>query len=160
MERPDSHLIAIKLLKTRVVITSLYRTYQLTVHLDYVTAFKEQISTLDGILQQENKLIILGDFNLDQNRRLDLSYHHSRLYELWGELENMHQLIQLVNFTTWMRRDRGNLKMSLLDHIYMNDHDLIESLSELTSIVSDHSPVLSTLAIKQENQPKEIWLRN
>ena len=160
MERPDSHLIAIKLLKTRVVITSLYRTYQLTVHQDHVTAFKEQISALDVILQQENKLIILGDFNLDQNKRSDPSYHHSRLYELWGELENTHQLVQHVNFTTWMRMDRGNLRTSLLDHIYTNDHDLIESVSELTSIVSDHSPVLSTLAIKHENQPKEIWSRN
>ena len=160
LEKADSHQIVIKLLKANVVVTSLYRTYQLTVHQDHVAAFKDQISVLDRILQQENKVIILGDFNLDQNKRSDPSYHHSRLYELWKDLEITHQLVQLVNFTTWMRLDRGTLKMSLLDHIYTSDQGLVESVSELTSIVSDHSPVLAILALKSENQPREVWTRN
>ena len=160
LEKADSHQIVIKLLKANVVVTSLYRTYQLTVHQDYVAAFKDQISIVDSILQQENKLIILGDFNLDQNKWSDPSYHHSRLYELWKDLEITHQLVQLVNFTTWMRLDRGTLKMSLLDHIYTSDQGLVESVSELTSIVSDHSPVLAILALKSENQPREVWTRN
>ena len=116
-----NQMIVIKLLKANVVVTSLYRT------VDSTSRFKDQIFVLDRILQQENRVIILGDINLDQNKRSDPSYYHSRLHELWKDLEIMHQLVQLVNFTTWIRLDRGTLKMSLLDHIYTSDQGLVES---------------------------------
>jgi hypothetical protein len=106
------------------------------------------------------KTIILGDFNLDQMRRNDRSYHHSRLYEIWKNFETEHTLLQLVTFTTWARAERGVLKTSLLDHIYTNDKNIIDTIKELTATIGDHSPVLATLTSKERRKKRMIWRRN
>ena len=145
LEKDNSHIVALKLIKQGIILASLYRTYQLTTHHSHLSAFEEQILVLKNICDQNLKTIIMGDFNLDQMRRNDRSYHHSRLYEVWKNFETEHTLLQLVTFTTWARAERGVLKTSLLDHIYANNKSIIDTIEELAAVVSDHSPVLATL---------------
>ena len=160
VEGEDNHIIVVRLVKQEILIASLYRTYQLTRHENHTAAFNEQIHVLSQVLNNENRVVILGDFNLDQRRRSDPSYHHSRLYNIWKDFEAHHQLSQLVKFVTWSRLDRGQLKTSLLDHIYTNDEGVIDSVVELASTTSDHCPVLAVLAMKATSKTRKIWTRS
>jgi hypothetical protein len=160
LEKIDSHIIVIQLPRQDTFVVSVYRTYQLTTHRDHQGAFREQIGVLDNVLSREKRTLLLGDFNLDHNKRGDPSYHHSGLYELWKEIENRHQLSQLVKFATWSRVCRSTLKTSILDHIYTNDEGLIDYISELSTTIGDHSPIMATLVLKVCAKPKVIWTRN
>ena len=160
LEEEDNHIIVVRLVKQGVLIASLYRTYQITRHANHTIAFTEQIRILNQAINYEKKVVILGDFNLDQMKRSDPSYHHSRLYELWKDFEEQHQLSQMVRFVTWSRMDRGLLKTSLLDHVYTNDEGLIDSVMELSSLTSDHCPVLAVLALKTFSKARRVWTRN
>ncbi len=157
LEKDNNHINSLKLTKQGVMLASLYRTYKLTVHQSHFLAFEEQISVIKNICNQNLKTIILGDFNLDQMRRNDRSYHHSGLYEIWKNFETEHTLLQLVTFTTWARVERGVLKTSLLDHIYTNDKNTIDTIRELTATIGDHSPVLATLTSKERREKRTIW---
>jgi len=160
VEDSDSHVIAMFLPKQDICIASVYRTYQLTTKLDHHSAFVDQIGVIEELLHRGKKSVILGDFNLDHNRRGDPSYHHSRLYELWKETETRHQLLQLVDFPTWSRIDRGTLKTSVLDHVYTNNNGLIDTISELSVITSDHCPILVTLSSKIQTRARKTLIRN
>jgi exonuclease III len=160
VEDSDSHVIAMFLPKQDICIASVYRTYQLTTKLDHHSAFVDQIGVIEELLHKGKKSVILGDFNLDHNRRGDPSYHHSRLYELWKETETRHQLLQLVDFPTWSRIDRGTLKTSVLDHVYTNNNGLIDTISELSVITSDHCPILVTLSSKIQTRARKTLIRN
>jgi len=160
IEESDNHVITLFLPKMDICIASVYRTYQLTVKSNHHSAFTDQIGVIEKLLRRGKGSIILGDFNLDHNRRGDPSYHHSRLYELWKETETRHQLLQLVNFPTWSRLDRGTLKTSVLDHVYTNNNGLIDSISELSAIISDHCPIMATLSSKIRMCGRKISTRN
>jgi len=160
IEESDNHVITLFLPKMDICIASVYRTYQLTVKSNHHSAFTDQIGVIEKLLRRGKRSIILGDFNLDHNRRGDPSYHHSRLYELWKETETRHQLLQLVNFPTWSRLDRGTLKTSVLDHVYTNNNGLIDSISELSAIISDHCPIMATLSSKIRMCGRKISTRN
>jgi hypothetical protein len=66
----------------------------LTAHRDHLSAFNEQIMTLTALFEGDKKIILLGDFNLDQLKRNDPTYHHYRLYETWKAFETEQQLLQ------------------------------------------------------------------
>ena len=160
LERPDTHLIFVHLLGPNVYVASLYRTYQLTVHLDHLSAFNEQIETLTSLFEGDKKIILLGDFNLDQLKRNDPTYHHSRLYETWKAFETEQQLLQLVDFPTWAREVQGAVKTSILDHIYVNDSSLVDDINELSIETSDHCPVMATMSLRVSNVKQKVWMRN
>jgi len=153
-------IIFVHLLGPNVYVASLYRTYQLTVHLDHLSAFNEQIETLTSLFEGDKKIILLGDFNLDQLKRNDPTYHHSRLYETWKAFETEQQLLQLVDFPTWAREVQGAVKTSILDHIYVNDSSLVDDINELSIETSDHCPVMATMSLRVSNVKQKVWMRN
>jgi exonuclease III len=101
-ESPNTHIILISC--HGLGIASLYRTYKLTEHTNHQNAFSEQLGVLSTFFAQQRNYITLGDFNLDENKRNDNSYHHAHLYMKWKEFEDEQQLLQLVNFNTWCRQ--------------------------------------------------------
>jgi len=121
----------------------------------------EQISVLKTFVGTQENAIMMGDINFDYNKRTDQSYHHRRLYDRWLGLEEECQLVQLVDFTTWSRTCRGQLKQSILDQVLTNNHSLIESVEEGNSVISDHTPVIATLTIsKKKEEEVKIWARD
>lgn len=160
LENSDTHIIIIKLIAQSVTVISMYRTYQLTVYQDHKAAFEAQMDVMARVFRQEEKVIALGDFNLDENKKNDPSYHNTALYNRWKEFEIEHQLIQLVNFVTWMRPERGEIKSSTIDHVYVNDQGIVESVKELSAIISDHSPILAVLTARAEIIPNKVLTRN
>jgi hypothetical protein len=64
------------------------------------------------------------------------------------ELENEMNLSQLINFNTWRRIVNGEMRTSLLDHVYENIHGLVENITPISTSTSDHTPLWIEVAIK------------
>ena len=64
------------------------------------------------------KLIILGDFNLNEELKNSNDYSHKNYYDELEEVFSPLGLVQLVEFETWRRSVNGTLRSSILDHVY------------------------------------------
>ena len=56
-------------------------------------------------------------------------------------------LLQLVNFDTWFRTVGNVNRSSLLDHIYVSNVKLINSVNHVKPFFGDHELVVATLCI-------------
>jgi hypothetical protein len=104
--------------------------------------------------------LIVGDMNLDYNKKLDPSYHHRKIFDIWRDFEESNDLVQLVNFNTWARTNRGLLQQSRLDHVYTNNIGQVESVEEGSAPISDHTPVIIKMAQRKVNGKRKIWIRD
>ena len=157
LEKSNAHIILITC--QDLGIASLYRTYKLTEHDSHQIAFEEQMDVLSSFFAKHKNYMVLGDFNLDENKRDDNSYHLARLYSKWKTFEDDQQLVQLVNFNTWCRQIQGQIQQSCLDHVYTNCVDVVEEIDELSISISDHTPVMVRLAISKQQYSKKMWIR-
>jgi exonuclease III len=160
LELPESHIIAITL-DTGIGIAAVYRSYKLTHKPTHLLAFEEQISILTSFISKHSRSIILGDFNLDYNKRNEPSYHHRTLFDRMIEFEDQNELLQTVTFNTWTRKSGNFLQQSLLDHVYASDTGIIDQVAEGSATISDHCPVIVILNqhTKQDTK-KKIWSRD
>jgi hypothetical protein len=76
------------------------------------------------------------------------------------EVQNDLSLSQLVKFDTWRRVVNGELRTSLLDHVYENTHGLVENITEISTSMSDHTPLLMDVAIKIHHKVETKIVRN
>ena len=70
-------------------------------------------------------LILVGDFNLDDNQRYSMHYHCKDLFDLLNEMTERLGLFQFIEFDTWERVVQNTIKSSILDHIYAKDSNSI-----------------------------------
>ena len=82
------------------------------------------------------------------------------MFTMLDKFENEMHLSQLVNINTWRRVVRGELRTSLLDHVYENAAGLVESVTEILTSTSDHTPLLINLAMKIEHNSETRVLRD
>ncbi len=69
-------------------------------------------------------------------------------------------MVQLVDFTTWTRTCRGQLKQSTLDQALTNNYSLVESFEEGNAVISN-IPVIVTLTVCRKKEPEiKIWARD
>ena len=82
--------------------------------------FKNQLSWIKQATEQagQKRVIILGDFNLNEEMKYKPEHSHKAYYE---DFMSTFDLIQLVNFETWRRLVTGNWRTSIIDHVYTND---------------------------------------
>ena len=161
LEKPESHIIIITLEDSGIGIASVYRTYKLTHKPSHILALEEQISILTNLTTTHSRNIILGDFNLDYNKRNDPSYHHRILFNRMIEFEDQNDLLQTVKFNTWTRSNNNLIQQSLLDHVYASDIGLIGQVTEGCATTSDHCPVMITLNQRtNDTTGKKIWSRD
>ena len=72
--------------------------------------------------------MIIGDFNLDFKKRGLQNYQNRRIYDELIETEIAFNLLQIVEEDTWSRTYQGNIRTSLLDHIYVNNLLIVEEV--------------------------------
>ena len=134
-EKPNTHIILISIKENNKVVqlASIYRTYKLTTRNTHKEEFIDQLEIVKNFLSNGNPSVLLGDMNLDYNKKGHLNYNHHALSTLLDELENGCGLTQLVKFNTWRRIIKGELKTSLLDHVYENEAGLVENIEEISS---------------------------
>ena len=85
------------------------------------------------------KLIVLGDFNLNEVLKFSNDYSHKSYYDELITVFNTLGLIQMVEFETWRRFVNGTLRSSVIDHVYTNDVTDIQDLQPIETVVGDHS---------------------
>ena len=76
-----------------------------------------------------NDTVIIGDLNLDYNKRFDVNYSREGFFEMFDAILGELNLLQLVKFDTWSRLVGLVLRSSLLDHIYVNNVNLIRDIT-------------------------------
>ena len=75
--------------------------------------------------------VILGDFNLDYNKKHDVNYCQHHLFELFDDRMDQFSLIQLVKHDTWSQMVGTTLRSSLLDHVYTSDADCVQKVESI-----------------------------
>ena len=105
--------------------------------------FKLQIKQITDFLSDGSTKIILGDFNLDYEKRNVHNYANRRIYDELLEAVTAFDLVQLVKEKTWARVYNNNdVRMSTLDHVYTNNIEGVETVTVLKQEISDHSLVM------------------
>ena len=91
--------------------------------------------------------VLLGDLNLDYNKKEDVHYCYSRLFDIFEEKLSNLGLIQLVNFDTWYRIVGTNVRSSCLDHIYVKDFETVCNIHSVKPCFGDHLLLLVDIRI-------------
>ena len=161
-EKPNSHviLITIKENNKSIQLASLYRPFKLTTRNTHKEEFADQLDIVRTHLDSGLPSILVGDFNIDYNRKGHPNYNHHVMCSMLDEFENERHMSQLVKMNTWRRIVNGELRTSLLDHVYENATGLIENVSEISTSTSDHSPLLINLAMEINHKTETRIVRN
>ena len=103
--------------------------------------------------------IIIGDFNLDYRKKNDVNYCNAQLFSIFDDrLEDLN-LVQLVKFDTWSRTVELVVRSSILDHIYVNDIDLVKNVCHMKPIFGDHELIMADVSISRPIS-KVTWGRD
>jgi hypothetical protein len=96
--------------------------------------------------------LILGDLNLDYEKRRENSYQHRKMYDEWLEAITAFDLIQILKEPTWERIYNNNVRTSILDHVYVDDMSAVETITVENQLISDHSLVCLTSIGKEKRK--------
>ena len=147
-EQEDQKLELICLDLCGALICGYYRPFLLPNHdspIDYVENSCEVLSNLNS-----NKMIIVGDFNIDYNKTTQQNFSLSNLYDRYEDIFIEKTLVQMIKTPTWQRQSKNILKESILDHVYCNNINLCENIINEKQVCSDHN--LVGVDFKIENQ--------
>jgi len=70
---------------------------------------KIHLKNVTDFLQDSKVNLILGDLNLDYEKRRENSYQHRRIYDEWLEAITAFDLFQIVKEPTWERIYNNNV---------------------------------------------------
>ena len=79
---------------------------------------------------------------MDYNRRFDVDYCNSNLFDDFELHLDALNLLQLVNFDTWSRMVGSNLRSSCLDHVYVREVDLVHNILHVKPCFGDHELIM------------------
>ena len=97
----------------------------------------------------------MGDFSLDYKKKHDVNYANAHLFADFDESFDDLNLLQLVKFNTWSCIVGATFRTSILDHIQVNDIELVKNV---TPIFGDHELVMAVLC-NVRPQPMETFRR-
>jgi len=112
-------------------VLGIYRTFLLPNHNNATDQMRDIIDEID------DHDIVLGDLNLDSNKKGISSYRYSNIYELWSSKMESSNLRQVNDRPTWYRIVNNIIRESCLDHIYVKPQITKFELIQKTSS-SDH----------------------
>ena len=150
LEGTNSNMIImdIKLNKTLRII-NMYRSFNPQNNVNPREKFIYQLDLIKNAMTQNT--ILLGDFNLDNNKKFCSDYVFKNLFEDMNNALGEYNLIQLVEFDTWFRLVENVLKKSTLDHVYVNDATMVSRLEGVKPNFGDH--LLVSFAVDLEKEP-------
>ena len=121
--------------------------------------FALQLERINDILSNPNgrKIIIAGDFNLDEENRYSTSYRYKNLFNIQNAIFDNHHLIQIVEFHTWQRVINNVIRKSILDHVYVKDPTHVLNLYSIEPLVGDHKLIIFEILHKHE--PAKVILK-
>ena len=102
LEGKNSNMIVIDVeMKKSLRIINVYRSFNPQNNVNPRTKFNYQLDLIKNALTPNT--ILLGDFNLDNNKRFCSDYAFKKFFEDMNNALGEYDLIQLVEFNTWSR---------------------------------------------------------
>ena len=146
---------------TNYRIVNLYRQFNPPNNLTQIEHFSLQINKIKNAVTTLNgrKIIIAGDFNLDDSKRNAIEYRYKNLFEIQNASFDELNLIQIIEFPTWQRIINNVLKESVLDHVYVQDPTIITKISSTKPLIGDHKLITFDVAAEKQ-QIKPLLKRN
>ena len=158
LEEENTHVVIIDIndrKKTRII--NIYRAFNPPPGLTQKALFDKQIQILNNAANPN--VIIMGDFNLDYNKKHDVSYSHRNYFIALDTLTESFNLTQIVNFDTWSRIVLNRKQSSCIDHIYIRNPTSLSDIKSTTPPFGDHQMV--SFIIKSVLSPaNKIFRRN
>ena len=141
LERENLHVIILDVeVSPPVRIITIYRTFNPQSGNTPRDNFREQLNIINNATTAST--ILMGDFNLDENKRHLADYNQRQLFQDLEELIGHHHYVQQVKEATWERIIQDQVKNSILDHIYCTDNTVVGSIIYKDTIYGDHKMVI------------------
>lgn len=151
----DTRTETIKISNDQHEIFAVYKPFKIhTNQREYVDLI---IKFIEENIIQPDKLIIVGDFNMDYSRRNDPKYVNHKLLKKWLSFIDSLGLIQQVDQCTWKRSVLNKVKSSILDHSYVSNDSFRTSIIDLQ--VGDHLGLLISDQPKNNHRRPQKRLR-
>ena len=149
LEGVNSHIVILDIEgHKKVRIISIYRTFKPQENSTARDKFNYQLDLIKIALSPET--VLLGDFNIDDAKRFEVNYSNRNLFCDFEEKLSDHGLFQHINFVTWSRLISGDLKSSILDHVYTNNPTSVTEINSITPTFGDHLLVYFDYAINDD----------
>ena len=159
LEKENLHVIVLDIeISPPVRIITIYRTFNPQIQCTPRENFREQLNIINNATTTST--ILLGDFNLDENKRHLVDYNQKQLFQDLEELIGHHQYVQHVKEPTWERVIQGNVKNSILDHIYCTDSTIVGDVLYRDTIYGDHKMVILSTTNELTERDYKIQRRN
>ena len=150
LEGTDSNLIIIDVegtVNTRII--NVYRSFAPQNNISQREKFKYQLSLIKAAVDTSD-CILLGDFNLNFDKKNDINYSHASYFDDFENVLSDKNMIQLIEFPTWSRIINNVLIESLLDHIYVKDPTTVCEIQSTKPLFGDHLLVSVTLRLERK----------
>ena len=163
LETKNFHLVIIDINNvTNYRLITLYRSFASQNNSTPTERFIKQLEIIRNALSNcyNRTPIIIGDFNLDYSKIYNPTYGFRNLFERLSEFFEPFGLQQLINFHTWSRTVNGQVRSSLLDHIYTTAPHLISDINQIETEIGDHKLIMCDIhSLKSESKTimKRDW---
>ena len=159
LEKENMHIVILDVeISPPVRIITIYRTFNPQIQCTPRENFREQLNIINNATTTST--ILLGDFNLDENKRHLVDYNQKQLFQDLEELIGHHQYVQHVKEPMWERVIQGNVKNSILDHIYFTDSTIVGDVLYRDTIYGDHKMVILSTTNELTERDYKIRRRN
>ena len=156
LEKPNLHLIILDIQASpQVRIITLYRTFRPQDASSPREHFHNQLHLINEATT--NHTVLLGDMNLDENKRYAIDYNQAALFRDFDEILGHHQYTQHVTEATWERVIENQVKNSIIDHIYCTNSTSVEKVTYVDTTYGDHKLVI--LKIMDETKVERIAMQ-
>jgi len=122
----ESLWLTINVNNVNIIIGLIYRKPNANLY-DFLSCLDQ---TLNGLKLDKNKLILLGDFNIDLNCTNNNVINYLSLL-------NSYNLNQLINIPTRFTKRSS----TLIDHMFTNIDDFFINSGTITTSIADHLPI-------------------
>ena len=142
-------------------IVNFYRLFNPPNNLKQSQHLQEQLTKISGMFNDlgERKILIGGDFNLDDSKRYAPDYRYKHLFEFQNQQNETLNLIQIIDFPTWRRIVDNVQKESILDHVYVQDPTIVKNINSFVPTIGDHVMIIIDIVNRPE-PPKIITKRS
>ena len=140
LEGRNNHLVIIDIKSKRELrLITIYRPFNPPDGSHPKDFFNGQLNLIKSAMTSNT--ILLGDFNLDWNKKNSQNYQFNNYLDLLEEKLEDTGLVQIVEGPTWSRMVNGILRESIIDHIYINDTALFSESEKMKPYFGDHEMI-------------------
>ena len=155
LEGKNSNLLIIDIeQEPRFRIINIYRSFNPQGGMHQKEKFRYQLQLIKNAIN--TKTMIVGDFNVDDGKRLDVDYAYSNYFNDIDETFSEFGFIQMIDFVTWSRVVNNVLKSSVLDHLYVRDATIINDIQSCKPCFGDHLLVMFSVGTTAQTPKRSL----